>query len=223
MLKRDVVIDVKNLQIQFGNKIILKDVNLSVNEGDIFRLNGPNGSGKSVLIGTLVNIVEPRRGDVTLFGLKYSNHSEKIYQKISYLSSYSNLQENLSAMDNLLFYSGIYGIHKPRKKIDFLTSILEIESIVASKKKIFSLSSGELCRLILCKSLLNDPQIIFVDEAFSTLDKNISPKIFRLLVSLNKQRQMTIFYVSHEEIELNKYCTKNAFIKNKKIIIRNDQ
>jgi ABC-2 type transport system ATP-binding protein len=207
------IIEITNLSKSFKGKKVLNDINLSINQGEFFGLIGPNGSGKTVLIKSILGIIEPDFGEIKILGENINNVDSSIYQKINFASSYSRLQEQISIYDNLFTFAKIYEIKNPREKIMELTNFFELANHVKQKTKVYDLSSGENTRLVLCKALLNDPQILFLDEPLASLDPLISDKVENFVSKINKKKKITIFYVSHNLSEVKKMCTHVCFLK----------
>jgi len=215
------IIEIINLSKSFKGKKVLNDINLSIKQGEFFGLIGPNGSGKTVLIKTILGIIEPDFGEIKIWGQNINKTDSSIFQKINFASSYSRLQEQITIFDNLFTFAKIYDIKNPREKIMELVNFFELTIHVKQKTKVYDLSSGENTRLVLCKALLNDPQVLFLDEPFSSLDPLITSKVESLITKVHKKKNITIFYVSHNLSEVKKMCTHVCFIKKGSITKKN--
>lgn len=211
------VIKIKNLTKKFKNKIILNNINLEVYEGEIFGLLGPNGAGKTVLIQILLGLIQPTDGKIKIFGRDLQKNMSWIHQRINMASSYSQLQEDITIKENLMTFAGLYNIVKPEKKILELTTFFGLRELISQNSKVMNLSSGEKTRLMLCKALINNPDILFLDEPTGSLDPSISKKVYNLILSIHKKRKMTIFYCSHNLNEVKSLCQRVGFLKKNRL------
>jgi len=212
------IIEIQNLTKRFKNKTVFNNINLKVYSGEIFGLLGPNGSGKTTLIQALLGTIKPSKGTIKIFDKNLEKSLSWIHSKINSASAYSNLQKQLTIMENLLTFAGLYGIENPKQKINQLIKFFDLKNYVNQKTKVINLSSGENTRLLLCKALINDPKILFLDEPTASLDPNIARKVQNLILKVHKQRSLTIFYTSHNLAEIKRLCTRIAFLKKGKII-----
>lgn len=212
------IIEIKNLTKKFKDRIVLDNINLKINKGEIFCLLGPNGSGKTVLIQTLLGTIEPNEGKIKIFGKDLQKNLSWIHSKVNLASNNSRLQEQITIMENLLTFSGLYGVKNPKEKIEELIHFFGLEKYVKRKTKVINLSSGENTRLLLCKALINDPEILFLDEPTASLDPGMAKKVQDLILKIHGQKQTTIFCSSHNLQEVQRLGNRVGFLKNGKLI-----
>jgi len=217
-MNKKVVIEVNRLRKKFKSRVVLNNINLKVYQGEVFGLLGPNGSGKSVLIQTLLGIVEPDSGRIKILGKDLKKNSSAIHQEVNLASAYSNLQVQFNIIDNLKTFAALYGIKDPMQKITQLVAFFGLDKLAKQNSKSINLSSGENTRLLLCKALINDPKILFLDEPNASLDPLMTKKVQNLILKFRKNKSMTIFYSSHDLAEVKRICTRICFIKNGKIL-----
>jgi len=216
--KQKIIIEVKGVSKKIRDNTILDNINLQIFEGEIFGLLGPNGSGKTILIQTILGTVEPDCGIIQLFNKKLKSNLSYIRKSINFASAYSTLQEQLTIMDNLRTFAGLYEINKPLTKINELVSFFGLEKKVKEKAKVLSLSSGENTRLLLCKALINNPKILFLDEPTASLDPYIALQLQKLIKKIHKKNKMTVVYASHNMSEVKNLCNRIAFLKKGKTV-----
>jgi ABC-2 type transport system ATP-binding protein len=207
------IIEIKNLTKKFKGKLILDNINLKIYPGEIFGLLGPNGCGKTTLIHLLLGTIEPDEGEIKIFGKDLQKNLSEIHQKVNFASAYSHLQEQITIMENLRTFAGLYGVQNSKEKLNQLIKFFCLEKLVQQSAKTMNFSSGENTRLLLCKALINDPQILFLDEPTASLDPGIAKKVQDLILKVHRQRKLTIFYTSHNLVEVKKLCSRVGFLK----------
>ncbi|GIO27245.1 ABC transporter ATP-binding protein [Ornithinibacillus bavariensis] len=207
------IIEVKNLAKVFGNQTALEDVNFSVKKGETFGFLGPSGSGKTTTIKILTGQLMQTAGEAEVFGVKNSSLNSGSYRRrIGVLSDNSGLYQRLSIEDNLKLYCDLYDV--PRKRMD---EVLELVNLADEKKKIVSkLSKGMLQRVLLARTLLHEPELLFLDEPTSALDPANSKQIHEGLRRLN-EKGTTIFLTTHDMSEAETLCNRVAFLHKGKI------
>lgn len=205
------VIEIKNLTKNYGNARGIIDVNLNIEEGEIFGFIGPNGAGKSTTIRTLLGLIHPTSGSATIFGKNCIEHPE-VRKELGYLPSEVFYYDNMRVID-LLNYSASFYKKDCTKRINELAEIMNLDL----KKKIEDLSFGNKKKVGIVQGLLHDPKLIILDEPTSGLDPLMQQKFFKLISEENK-KGATVFFSSHILNEVQKMCSRVAFIKDGKII-----
>lgn len=195
----------------------LNDVNLGVEEGEIFGLLGPNGAGKTTLLNILLGILTPDRGKVRIFG-KDVLKDRGILERINFVSGETRFHWLLSVHDVLKFHGMSYGLKKGviEERIKHLTNFFGIDDVI--DRKFFNLSTGERMRLIFAKSMINDPKMVFFDEPTLGLDPSIAIKIREEIRRINKEKGTTVFLTSHYMHEIEQLSDRIAFIHKGRII-----
>lgn len=205
------VIEMNNLTKQYGNSRGIKNINLSVEEGEIFGFIGPNGAGKSTAIRTLLGLIYPTSGSTAIFGRNCTEHPE-IRKELGYLPSEVFYYDNMKVID-LLKYSASFYKKDCTKRIRELAEIMDLDL----KKKIDDLSFGNKKKVGIVQGLLHEPKLIILDEPTSGLDPLMQQKFFDLLREENR-KGATVFFSSHILSEVQKMCSRVAFIKEGEII-----
>ncbi|MBU2561907.1 MAG: ABC transporter ATP-binding protein [Nanoarchaeota archaeon] len=213
-------LEVKGVTKKFSEKgrdfYALKDINLNIKKGEIFGLLGPNGAGKTTLMNTIIGIVLPEKGEITILG--ESNKNKEVFDRINGISAETYFHWGLKPKDILRFYAKVYGIEKKaaENRIDELIRIFEIESILNSK--FGRLSTGERMRLAFAKAMLNKPELLLLDEPTLGLDPHIAQKTRKLIKLINRHKKTTILLTSHYMQEVELLANRVAFINKGKII-----
>ncbi len=213
----DVVIRTDGLSRKFGKVTAVDHVSLSIERGSIFGFLGPNGSGKTTLIRMLCGLLEPSSGSATVLGFDAARESERIKQNIGYMSQMFSLYTDLTVIENLRFYSRIYGV--PRKERD--ARIDEVISIVGigdyRKRRAGHLSGGWKQRLALACALVHKPTLMFLDEPTAGIDPVARRDLWNLLFDLS-DRGVTFFVTTHYMDEAER-CSHVGYIHQGKLVV----
>lgn len=211
-------VTVKNLTKKFGNFIAVNDLSFDVKKGEIYGFLGPNGAGKSTTIRMLSGLMTPTSGVGFVSGLNLHTDSEKIKEKIGYMSQKFSLYKDLTVQENIDFYAGIYkvapDIREKRKEW-----VLEMAGLAAHRNELTeSLSGGWKQRLSLGCSILHQPSILFLDEPTSGVDPINRRRFWNLIYDLSDSG-MTIFVTTHYMDEA-EYVDSIAFIYRGRLIAK---
>lgn len=196
----------------------LDDVGIKIGEKEIFGLLGPNGAGKTTLINVLSTLILPTKGTANILGFDLLKGTNEIRESIGLCYGGSRFQWDFSPVEILNYYAMLFGIpsSKRREKIQSLIKDLEIENF--ANKKYYMLSTGMKQKVAIAKSLLNDPQIVFMDEPTIGLDVDIAIDVRNYLRRLVQERGVTMLLTSHNMHEVEVMCKNIALINKGKII-----
>lgn len=197
----------------------VQDLDLTIQEQEIFGLLGPNGAGKTTLISLLSSLIKPTSGSFTINGLSFKKNKNQLKQIIGIVPQEYALYPTLTAFENLYYFGSMYGLHgKPLKqKIDEGLETLGLETF--GHKKIETFSGGMKRRVNLLASILHEPKVLFLDEPTVGVDVQSKNVIIEYLKKRN-QKGTTIIYTSHHLNEAEAFCTRVAIIDHGKIIIK---
>lgn len=210
------VIEVENLTKRFGETTAVDDLSFQVNTGEILGLLGPNGAGKTTTIQLLLGLTTPTSGRIRIFGQDLQKHRLAILQRVNFSSAYVSLPSNLTVWENLNIFARLYGVRSPRARIE---SLLELFGISHAVRRVTgALSSGQITRLNLCKALLSDPEVLFLDEPTASLDPEIADKVRTILLQIHRERRVSIIYTSHNMRDIEIMCDRVIFISRGRII-----
>ncbi|MGL4606025.1 MAG: ABC transporter ATP-binding protein [Eubacteriaceae bacterium] len=210
------VIETVHLTKNYGETLALKNVNLSVDEGEILGFVGPNGAGKSTFIKVLLNFIYPTIGQAKILGLNCAKDGEKIKKVVGYVPSEVRFYPN-ETPEELLKATLAFHKNDNEKNIQPLCEALDIDR----GKKFRELSMGNKKKVAIACALINKPQLLILDEPTSGLDPLIQRRLFELLREEN-QNGTTVFVSSHNLKEVQEHCTRVAFIKEGRIIKEDD-
>ena len=210
-------IHIEDLTVRFKNGVTaINHANLNIPNG-IFGLLGENGAGKTTLMRVLTTVLKPTSGTVTLDGILYSEGNyEKIQRKIGYLPQEIDLYPSLTVRECLEYMGDLAGIEKreSKKRIDYY---LEKTSLADhQKKKMRQLSGGMKRKLMVCRALLTDPEILLLDEPTAGMDALSRRQMWNLLRKLN-EKNLTILLTTHYMEEAQSLCNRVALMDHGKL------
>ncbi len=206
------VIQTKNLTKFYGKSRGIIDVNLSVEEGEIFGFIGPNGAGKSTTIRTLLSLIYKTSGEAKIFGLDSQAGKVEILQNVGYLPSEVFYYDNMRAID-LFKYSASFYKKDCQKRMEELSSLLQVNL----RQKIEDMSLGNKKKVGIIQGLLHSPRLIILDEPTSGLDPLMQKTFFDLIREENR-RGATVLFSSHILSEVQRICDRVAIIKEGRIV-----
>jgi len=199
-------------------KEALKNIELQIEEGEIFGILGPNGAGKTTLLSILSTLLLPDRGKVNILGIDVLQNGHRVREKVNISSGNANFLWSLTVKENLHFYGMLYGLMGKRRE-EKVEGLIELFDLNEHRDVPFDrLSTGMKQRLSLAKSLLNDPEILFLDEPTVGLDPDVSVRIREKILSIHHRRKMTILLTTHNMREAESLCQRLAFLKRGEIL-----
>ena len=211
------MIEVKNLTFSYGkDKQALHGLNFTVGDGEIFGFLGHNGSGKSTTQKILTGILKGHGGMVSLFGKDIrSVHTQEFFQKIGVLFEFPYLYANLSALDNLHYFSSFY----PKEQLRDVEEVLDELEFKKDflHKPVSSYSKGMRQRVSMARALISNPKLLFLDEPTSGLDPT-GAVLFRRIIENERKKGTTVFVTTHNMLDADLLCDRVAFISNGNIV-----
>lgn len=206
----------KDITVAFGDHVVLEDLSLTADEGQIIGLVAPNGMGKSTLFNVISNYVKPKEGEVIFFGKdKYGSEKDelKIRHYLSFLPEQKDLFQQLSGVDHLKLYANMW--KKTDKHVNQIIEDLNMGYYV--RQKVYTYSLGMRQRLCFAMLLAADTPIMLMDEVMNGLDVSNVILITEHLERLRQEKKL-IFIASHLLDNLDLYADRVLFLKNRKII-----
>ena len=211
------MIEIKNVVKKYGKKVALKDINLTVGDGEIFAFIGHNGAGKTTLIKAIVGIHDFEQGEILLNGKSIKEEPIAAKQKLAYLPDNPELYENMRAIDFVNFICDMYDVPQAKRKrnIEKYAELFEMRWLL--NQTIDSFSHGMKQTVALIAALAHEPEILIMDEPFVGLDPKAVFDMKKVMQEMAEQGKI-IFFSTHILDVAEKLCTKVAIIKNGKLI-----
>lgn len=202
------MININNVSKNFGEKMVLKNISFTVEEGEIFCLLGPSGAGKTTLIRLITGAISPDEGEIIINNIKVPNRN--IIEKIGFMPQNEALYNDLSGRDNLLFFGGLFGL-KGKDLEERTSAILNLVNLTEDAKKLVEKYSGGMKkRLSLAIALLHSPEILVLDEPTVGIDPLLRRTIWKEFNRL-KSEGKSIIVTTHVMEEAN-MCDRAGLI-----------
>lgn len=208
------MIKINNLSKKYQDKYVVKDLNLEIKEGEVFSLLGPNGAGKTTTIKILTTLIPFDKGTITINGLDIIKDKNKIREIINVSPQETSVSGNLTVLENLEFFMGIYGVINKKEKIKELVELFKLNEVLKQKTKI--LSGGYQRRLSIAISLINSPKILFLDEPTLGLDVIARRELWKIIQNL--KGKTTIILTTHYMEEASYLSDRIGIINKGKLI-----
>ncbi|MDA0881057.1 MAG: ABC transporter ATP-binding protein [Proteobacteria bacterium] len=211
---KDLILEVKNITKEVnspeGPLTIVKDVNLSIEPGELVSLVGPSGSGKTTLLAIMAGLDLPSAGSITLLGseitlLDEDQRAQIRGRDVGFVFQSFHLMPKLSALDNVMLPLEISGIEEAQSKAK--EALISVGLEKRAQHFPTQLSGGEKQRVAIARAMVNKPKILFADEPTGNLDTKSSSAITDLLFSVNDLMQTTLVLVTHD-LALAEKCSK---------------
>lgn len=200
------IIEANGLTKTFGTFTAVNAITFKVYEGEIFGFLGANGAGKTTAIKMLTGLLRPTSGEARVAGFDIYRQTEAIKKNIGYMSQRFSLYEDLTVVENIRFYAGIYGLSNQqiREKTRQLVHKLELENV--QHMLIKGLPLGWRQKLAFSVALIHDPKIVFLDEPTSGVDPIIRRQFWELIYEAASEN-ITVFVTTHYMDEA-EYCDR---------------
>ena len=205
----------KNLTKQFGNFKAVDHITFDVDQGEIFGFLGANGAGKTTAMRMLCGLSRPTSGEASVAGFNVYKQQEKIKANIGYMSQKFSLYENLTVLENIEFYGGVYGLSRPeiKKRGEALVSTLGLTN--EAKKLVGGLPMGWKQKLAFSVAIFHRPKIVFLDEPTGGVDP-VTRRQFWDLIYEAAASGITVFVTTHYMDEA-EYCNRISVMVDGKV------
>jgi|TARA_Y100000389_G_scaffold41487_1_gene36193 lipopolysaccharide export system ATP-binding protein len=218
---KNAILKLEKLSLKYGRKIILDNLNLQLNNGQILGLLGPNGAGKSTIFNLITGLIMPDFGNITIDSINVNKYP--IYQrtqkfKIGFVPQNGGyfhdltVYENLKAIAEITIQNSSYR----EEKINSLVSKFELDAIRDIKADI--LSGGQKKKLVIALALLSDPKILLLDEPFAALDVMTIKTLQEIIVNLQRSNNISVILCDHQARDLLACVDTAAIIHNGKVV-----
>ncbi|MEC3863102.1 ABC transporter ATP-binding protein [Mesobacterium sp. TK19101] len=209
-------IQTSGLSQRFGDFDAVRDVNLTVNSGEIFGFLGHNGAGKTTTIHMLTTLAQPTSGTARVAGHDIVRDPLKVRREIGYVPENVRLYDTLTTRENLNFFAQLSGLEDVADRVTEVLEFLSIEDL--SDRRVGTFSKGMRQRVGLAQAILHRPSVLFLDEPSSGLDPMGMKMLRDLIVRLNAEWDMTIFMNTHLISEIAKTCTSIGVLNHGRLV-----
>jgi ABC-2 type transport system ATP-binding protein len=203
----------EDLTYLYGDLLAVDHISFRVTEGQILGFLGPNGAGKTTTVKMLTGQLKPKGGKATLLGMDVASNVDKVQGDIGVCFETTNLYEKMSAIENLKLFSRLFEV----KDFDALTLLERVGLEGRGKDRVDTYSKGMKQRLMVARSMVNRPRVLFLDEPTAGLDPTSSESIREVILE-ERARGATVFLTTHDMLEADKLSDRVAFMNQGKIV-----
>lgn len=214
----DNVITVENLTKTFDAVTAVNNISFVVRRGVTTALLGGNGAGKTTTIATLLGLLLPTSGSINILGEDMLRHRYRLLHRMNFSSPYVDLPQRLTVRQNLTVYAHLYRLVNLRARIEQLA--VELDLVTLLDRPLGKLSAGQKTRVALAKSLLNSPELLFLDEPTASLDPDTADYVRGYLELYQRRHGATILLASHNMGEVERLCADVIMLKRGVIVDR---
>ena len=203
----------EELTYWYGELVAVDHITFNVAEGEILGFLGPNGAGKTTTIKMLTGQLKAKAGKAILLGMDAAKNVEKVQGDIGVCFEDTNLYEQMSAIENLRLFARLFGIHP----FDANALLKRVGLAGREKDRVETYSKGMKQRLMVARSMVNRPRVLFLDEPTVGLDPTSSEAIRNIILE-ERERGATVFLTTHDMLEADKLSDRVAFMDQGKIV-----
>ncbi len=201
------MIEINNLTKQFDDQVAVDRLTLNIEKGEVFGFLGPNGAGKTTTIRMLTSLIRPTSGQARILGYELGQDDQAIRRNVGLLTETPGLYDRLSAWRNLLIYAKLYEVEDPAGQVEKYLKWLGLWSRREDSAGTFS--KGMRQKLAIARSLIHEPEVLFLDEPTAGLDPE-SAKLIRDFIEELREAGRTIFICTHNLDEADRLCDRIA-------------
>lgn len=206
------IIEIKELTKYYGSRKAVANLDLTVDEGEIFGFVGPNGAGKTSTIRIMATLLQPSKGDILVAGNSVRTNPRGVRSAIGYMPDYFGVYNDMLVWEYLDFFAACYKI-LPSARSGLINDLLELVDLAHRREDpVEGLSRGMKQRLSIARTLIHDPQVLILDEPASGLDPRARVEIRGLMVQLSEMGK-TIFFSTHILADVAEICNSVGIIE----------
>ncbi len=205
-------IETFNLTRRFDDIVAVDNINIQVNNGELFGLLGPNGAGKTTLINMLSTMITPSNGSAQVWGADITKQPSEVRKNIGMVFQGTTLDDRLTGKENLDLHGRLYGLPKQLRKERTADVLKLVELNDKADVIVKTYSGGMMRRLEIARGLMHHPKVLFLDEPTLGLDPQTRNHIWDYIRQLNKEKNVTILLTTHYMEEADHLCNRIAII-----------
>jgi ABC-2 type transport system ATP-binding protein len=210
------MIKTENLSKKFNTTLAVDNLNLEVDEGEVFGFLGPNGAGKTTTVRMLTSLIGPTSGSAIVNGYRIGEQDTEIRRTVGILTETPGMYDNLSAEFNLEIYANLYEVKDPKGQVEKYLRMLGLWDRRQDEAGTFS--KGMKQKLAIARALLHEPRILFLDEPTAALDPEASHLVHDFISELRKEGR-TIFLCTHNLDEADRLCDRIGVFKSHLLVV----
>ena len=195
---------VSGLRKTYGDVEALRGVSFVVQAGTTTALLGGNGAGKTTTLSMLLGVLTPTAGSIHVLGCDMLRHRHRMLPRMNFTSPYVDLPKRLTVIENLRVFADLYGLRRPRQRIEQVAGDFDLTAIL--KRSYGELSAGQRTRVSLAKAVLNEPDVLLLDEPTASLDPDIGDRMRSYLEDYQRRTGCTMLLASHHMGEVERLC-----------------
>ena len=215
------MIETRKLTKRFGDLIAVNQIDIKLEEGDVFGFIGPNGSGKTTTMRMIATLLNPDYGEAYICGKSIYTHPREIRRLVGYMPDFFGVYDDMTVIEYLEFFAAAYRVNGPQRRKVCEEKLELVDMSFKRDAMVNQLSRGQTQRIGLARVLLHDPQVLLLDEPASGLDPRARIEIRNLLKRLGELNK-TVIVSSHILPELADICTRVGMIEKGNLIVNGD-
>ncbi|MCY3410547.1 MAG: ABC transporter ATP-binding protein [Candidatus Heimdallarchaeota archaeon] len=213
------IVEIKNLSKSFGDNVAYSKIDLEIKKGEVFGLLGPNGAGKTTLIRSLIGLIKPDTGSMSIFGLDVEKDIMEIRSRLALLPQECQAYDNLTAYENIYYFGQIHGTipdDELKRRTEELIDIIGLKGREHDLVKKFS--GGMKRKVLVARALVVDPELVFLDEPTTAIDILGARTVRNLIKKMAKEMHKTVILTTHDMSEIEQLCDRVGIIVNGELV-----